>query len=536
MVSEARLVSVVVPVYNVEIYLERCIRSIVEQSYTNLEIIIVNDGSTDNSLRIALRWKDKDPRIIVLDQENRGLGPTRTRGAFAAKGEYLAFVDSDDYLHPDFVKHMVEKAVSTDSQVVYCDVKKVWDDNDDIRVMRFPLLAEEGRRVSEFPQLLNQSGLWTWNKLYRRELWERLKIEQPANAVEDICTIFVLLVKGERIAQVSETLYFYTQRGDSLSYADSYPQAYINALDMAQQNYIRYGIERKFWFYIGKNFGESLTFVKLYFNGRLELTEKIQEMEKRFQEMFLSEKKENALVFGSFSLRSMVGEAFYSIPVYYGFSSLIAAVNPPKEPGKIPGHNNPFRADALRKEFLGQFKQELIQKAGQMDYIFFDFIEERYGVVELANGGYATNSEAYREAEGALTETQPVASFSSGQFARLWKQSCETLKKLLEHSGFKGKIVLVRNRLADEYGKKNQRSRFEDWERIREANQIIQGLEEQFLDILEPVAVFDFTHREDYYTAADFAHGCDPWHLNVDIYSGAGAEILRFMNKKEAGF
>lgn len=520
---ESILVSIIVPVYNVEAYLDRCITSIVEQTYSRIEIIIINDGSTDKSLDIALTWSKKDSRVVLLNQENRGLGPSRTRGAAIAKGDYLAFVDSDDWLHPDFVKYMLKTAVRTNSRIVYCDVQKMWDYKSS--VMRFPLLALEGIDILEHPKLLNQCGLWTWNKLYDSDLWRDL--EQPANTAEDICTIFVLLVKAQRIAQVAEPLYFYTQRGDSLSYADSYPQSYINALAVAKKNVIKYDIDEKFWFYIGKIFGECLTFVKLYFSGRVELQEKINEMESRFKDLFQCGKRGDSLIFGSFNLRGMVKEGFYSMPEYFGFSSLIAALDPPKDE-TVPFHSNSFRYSALKKEFNGEFLNILLERADQIQYLFIDLLEERNGIVKLSSGGYATKSQAFCESS-ELTNYSETIPLDTEEFFDLWWKSCRKLKKLLNKNGFHGRIILVKNRLSSYYGEKENLRKFEDYEQIQKINQVIEKLENQFLYNFENAKVFDFLRSSQYYTDAAYVHGCFPWHLNVDFYSEAGEEFMRFM-------
>ena len=97
-------ISVIVPVYNVESYLRKCLSSIACQTYSNLEIICINDGSSDNSLAICLEYQQKDPRFRVINQENKGLAAVRNRGIREAKSEYLAFIDSDDYVDPDFIE------------------------------------------------------------------------------------------------------------------------------------------------------------------------------------------------------------------------------------------------------------------------------------------------------------------------------------------------------------------------------------------------------------------------------------------------
>ena len=96
------IISVIIPVYNVEKYLSRCIESVLNQTYRNLEIIIVDDGSTDDSLNICRRYEKKDKRIKVIHQDNGGLSSARNKGLMNSTGEYISFVDSDDWLHPDF--------------------------------------------------------------------------------------------------------------------------------------------------------------------------------------------------------------------------------------------------------------------------------------------------------------------------------------------------------------------------------------------------------------------------------------------------
>ena len=103
MISED-LITIIIPVYNVEQYLERCLESVIRQSYKNLEIIIVNDGSTDSSLKITDEFKERDHRITVINQSNAGLSAARNTGIAASNGKYLSFVDSDDYIHRQFIE------------------------------------------------------------------------------------------------------------------------------------------------------------------------------------------------------------------------------------------------------------------------------------------------------------------------------------------------------------------------------------------------------------------------------------------------
>ena len=142
------LVSVIVPVYNVEKTLVRCLESICGQSYQNLEIIVVNDGSPDGSLAICEQFRAKDPRVVVISKENEGLSLTRNAGMRVAHGKYLQFVDSDDYIEPTFTARMVEAAEKNYADLV---IAPYW--------MVIPLASSKSGRRTE--KLLAQLGVQT---------------------------------------------------------------------------------------------------------------------------------------------------------------------------------------------------------------------------------------------------------------------------------------------------------------------------------------------------------------------------------------
>ena len=175
------LISVIVPVYNVEKYLSRCVDSILAQTYENLEIILVNDASTDSSGEIISKYTEQDERIVKAEhQTNRGLFQARLTGAAIAHGEYLAFVDSDDYISIDWYRKLLQKAEETGSDMVvgeWCfdndGQSKSYLNLDPFRIRDYELTGEE--IIKAFMEQQGQCFSWTvvWNKLYRRVLWDR---------------------------------------------------------------------------------------------------------------------------------------------------------------------------------------------------------------------------------------------------------------------------------------------------------------------------------------------------------------------------
>lgn len=175
MEKETRIdVSVIVPVYNVEKYLRQCLESIIDQTLQNIEILIFNDGSTDDSLKICEEYKKKDKRVRVYSHENRGLGETRNRGIEIARGEYLFFVDSDDYLDEKYIGTLYQKAKESGADIVQGESKMIFEDRDDqILEGDYSMLCDvriDSENSYEFFKNLFFTHVYkhyAWNKLYK---------------------------------------------------------------------------------------------------------------------------------------------------------------------------------------------------------------------------------------------------------------------------------------------------------------------------------------------------------------------------------
>lgn len=199
------MVSIIVPVYNVEKYVGQCIQSIVNQTYSDLEILLLDDGSTDSSGEICREWQRRDPRIIYVVKRNEGQGTIRNLGVRMARGEILSFVDSDDWLELDFIEVML--AAMGDCDMVFCDYSLV--KSDQTLVGRRFCKLDRPCTLAQNPLLLYTMGASTGNKLYRREWWIKTKVIQPAYAYEDTSAMPGLWAQANQIAQVQRPLYNY---------------------------------------------------------------------------------------------------------------------------------------------------------------------------------------------------------------------------------------------------------------------------------------------------------------------------------------
>lgn len=204
-------VSVIVPIYNVEEYLERCIESLLHQTLKEIEVILVNDGSPDNSQAIIDKYTKEYPdKVIGLVKENGGLSDARNYGIPYAKGEYIGFVDSDDYVDITMYEKLYNKAIETDSEIVTCGYYGIDENKENYRYFQKGNMIQYGKNLSDNPKLLYTNAPYAWNKIYKKELFERTGIRFPKGLIyEDIATIYPLMMYANRISKVDEALVYY---------------------------------------------------------------------------------------------------------------------------------------------------------------------------------------------------------------------------------------------------------------------------------------------------------------------------------------
>ena len=211
------LISIIVPVYNVEDYLDRCVESIVNQTYQNLEIILVNDGSTDSSGKMCDEWKEKDNRIIVIHKENGGLSDARNSGIPIAKGEYIGFVDSDDYISVYMYETLLNIIITHDVDIAECKWKMFENESEindyrsknDVSISVYS--TEDALRELISGKKIKQT---VWNKLYPHRL---INLMFPVGKInEDEYWTYQIFGKANKIATVDAELYYYYQRESSI--------------------------------------------------------------------------------------------------------------------------------------------------------------------------------------------------------------------------------------------------------------------------------------------------------------------------------
>lgn len=218
------LISIVVPVYNVEKYLVKCVNSLIEQTYKNIEILLINDGSTDESLKICNNLSKLDSRILVYDKKNGGLSDARNYGIERVKGKYILFVDSDDYINKDMINILYENLKNNNCDISVCGIQK-YDDN------TLPIenisKKEKNRVYLSTEDIINSMVKdnfvqnYATNKLFSIKLFNEIRFPVKKN-YEDIQTIYRLFLKSKGMVVSPLKLYYYYQRNDSIhaTYSD----------------------------------------------------------------------------------------------------------------------------------------------------------------------------------------------------------------------------------------------------------------------------------------------------------------------------
>ncbi len=231
---EKDLISVIVPVYKVEEYLNRCVDSIINQTYKNLEIILVDDGSPDNCGKICDEYAKLDKRIKVIHKKNGGLSDARNAGLSVAKGKYIGFVDSDDYISENMYEILYKELVKNKADISICKYiyfkNKIPEFTTDYEITSYTnkeaileLIKIKQRKIQDY----------AWNKLYKRKLFK--KIRYPKNFVfEDIGTTYLLFYEAKKIINIDCILYAYYDNSNSIT-SNKNPKNISDIIEMTTQ-------------------------------------------------------------------------------------------------------------------------------------------------------------------------------------------------------------------------------------------------------------------------------------------------------------
>lgn len=229
-------VSIIVPIYKVEKYLDKCIQSIINQTLEDFEVILVDDGSPDNCGKIADKYAKKHNNISVIHKKNGGLSSARNAGLKKAEGEYIAFIDSDDYIEKDMMEYLYKNAKKCNSDIAACGYSVIWPNGEIEKITKdvgdVVYTKAEALDIHLFSGYIDDVS---WNKLYKRELFESIRFAE-GKLYEDMIIMPLLLSQCEKVSLHSDSKYYYCKRNDSIGGA-AFNEKTLSLSTAADDNY-----------------------------------------------------------------------------------------------------------------------------------------------------------------------------------------------------------------------------------------------------------------------------------------------------------
>ena len=223
--------SIIIPCYNVEKFVEKCITSLVDQTLDNIEIIAVNDGSKDDTLKILKKLSKKHSNIIVIDKKNGGVSAARNDALKIAKGEYIGFLDSDDWVEPEMFEKMYNKAIKENLDIVACNTNAVYPNEN-------KLISSNVKETSTPEDLMLNAYAVIWNKIYKKSIIDGIQFKEGMTFCEDVLFLYMVYSRVKKVGAINEALHYYLQREGSLTYTyDKKLYQLVDSLDSVVEYY-----------------------------------------------------------------------------------------------------------------------------------------------------------------------------------------------------------------------------------------------------------------------------------------------------------
>lgn len=532
-------ISIIIPVYNCEEYLERCVESIIAQTITDWEAWLIDDGSQDHGGAICQQYANRDSRIHYLKKDHEGQGAARNLGIKLSKGKYIAFLDADDWWRMDALEQLYNCAVNENCDLVLCDhyIVEGNPQNPSFRLDRLPIRISEVVNLSQRPELMYRIEGALWDKLYKRKLWDG--ILQPAHFYEDSAILPVILERAERIGQVKEPLiYYWSIRNNSTVNRNDTVYAIKSCLEEIKDSFVKAG---KFECYKNelRKYSHWLYLVAFNHVNRLLVDSKEEQIkynkfltqcDRYIEENYPAQYQMNQInfvIWGSYNLRSQVNRSKENVkPVteHYCFSSIISIMGQRIPFKNTYHHSNSFR-DKMLQQDLGQDFLHL-SNINESFVICIDLLEERYSLAEI-EGNLVTASEALLES--VSKDKVMVSSIEDEKHFNLWKKSAVVFIAYLKSVFRTEQIILIENYLNGFHGIYNKDLKFTDHSKICRTNSFLKKCYDFFRENFPGIHVIRNHDPELEYSDDLFPHGCFPWHQNEYLYHDIADQIDRFL-------
>ena len=535
----APVISVILPVYNVADYIDICMESLVNQTFSDFEMLLINDGSGDGSSAKCHEWAAKDARVRVIDKENEGVAATRNLGVQLAKGTYLAFVDPDDWVETTYLEKLLAKARETGADVVECDLWR-YDNRSGKKIYR-SCYGQMGRAYT-LREHMKYGPTASYKMLVKRSLWIDNGVRMPSVSFESPAVYSLVLALGGRVESVREPLYYYRRfRENSLienGYADKEGKPNntlaIEAMGFLINEFKRCGLYETYQDTLEgvvKYRLSDILATQFYRKAQADYVELVQNYRTFLGEAFPEGLGEPYLTWGGYNLNRILCHMDWLHDPYarFNFSSLVAICGNSAEYAHID-HKNRYRRMMLEREAQLSFWD--IAKELHPKYIFMDLLEERFDLVER-DGRIRTRSDAYEGSPSEMAEGGRLIPRGSEECEKLWKESAKAFLERLGNVAPGIRVVVLENYLTERVGDLETTEPFPELEEIRRTNAVLAGYY-AYLRKICPDAVWIRTADEPlYFTDKNYEYGAVPSHLNEIANRRIAKRIQEALSPKE---
>lgn len=510
-------ISIIVPVYNVYEWLDECLQSIVNQTFRDFEIILINDGSTDGSEKKCVEWKQKDSRIRYIDKKREGVFIARNIGVEQAKGKYLLFIDSDDWVEQTYVEKLYQKAIETDADIVECDFWR-FNNNNKTKTYR-PCYGHMGKEYSHTDHIIyGESTLWKY--MSKKSLWTKYQMIIP-NCLGSAHVVYVLfLALGASIVNVHEPLYYYRRlRKGSILDINGKGSAEegkmgIQQLEVLIDEFKKRGLYQKYRKVMERTIKYRLSdLLAAQFTRKSyqEFQTQCKNYYHFIETHFPDSKNRKYMVIGGYNLNRILSylSDIHNPYCRFNFSSIISIMHP------VVGleqyhHKNEYRQRMIERDISSAF-WNIIEEV-KPSYLFLDFIEERFDLIRVKEG-FITKSDALDEMDIELPDAI-VVHRKSEECTKQWEKDCsnflEKIKRILPEEN----IILIENYLCEEYGDSNTRQFYANKKEIQETNNQLKYYYHYVKEHYKKIKCIKAYQCKWYFTDKEYEYGAVPSHLN----------------------
>lgn len=522
-------VSIIIPAYNIDKWIDKCLQSVLSQTYENIEVIIIDDGSNDDTLKKCQEWQEKDARVLVISKKNEGPSIARNLGIKRATGDYVSFIDGDDWVDNTFVEKILKCAQNESADIVECDICRV---DDRTGKMTYKVCSGSMGMQYSLAEHMKYGHAAMWKCLIKKELFDKYCVEFP-NCHSEMRAVYpLLLALGKKIANVNEGLYYYRRfRVNSLSAKPRVNNGDENAIGLRSFDALVEGFKKNNIYVQNVELLQEIIIYKMsdllaasfYRKDKKEYLSLVKKYRRYIGQHFPENLNVPYITLGGYNLNRILWSMNVLHDSYcrFNFSSLIGIMHPLKEE-LLLSHQNNYRQIMISRDIYGEF-WDIIAEV-KPEYIFIDFIEERFDMLHYKDG-YITKSDAF---DGACIEnnTMQVISRKSEECKELWEKSCLMFIEKLKKQYPEIKIVLVKNYLSEEFGDIYGKEKYSDFLEIREINSILEAYYNFFEENFQDVIVIEASQIHPYFTDCNYEYGRISSHLN-DIVNRKIAKIVQ---------